>query len=260
LSLNSSKVRHQKDDSNLIFGTRAVIEAIRSGKEIDKVFIQDRLKNELIAELKKLVNDHKIPFQYVPAEKLNRLTPKNHQGVVAYISIVTYYRIEDVLPTLFEQGKVPLLLVLDRITDVRNFGAIARTAECAGADAIIIPSRGSAQVNGDAIKTSAGALHKIPVCREDNLKDTIEYLKDSGLQVVACTEKTETFYYGIDLTSPTALIMGSEEDGISGEYLKRSDQRAKIPLMGEIGSLNVSVAAGILLYEAVRQRLNTGRK
>ena len=252
-------MKHQRDDSNnLIFGTRVVIEAINAGKEIDKVFIQDRLKNELITELKKLVYDHKIPFQYVPVEKLNRLTPKNHQGVVAYISSVTYYKIEDVLPTLFEEGKVPLLIILDRITDVRNFGAIARTAECAGANAIIIPSRGAAQVNGDAIKTSAGALHKIPVCREDNLKHVIEYLKDSGLQIVACTEKTDTFYYGVDLTSPTAIIMGSEEDGISGEYLKRADHRTKIPLMGEIGSLNVSVATGIILYEAVRQRMKTG--
>lgn len=251
-------MKHQKDNSNLIFGTRAVIEAISSGKEIDKVFIQDRLRNELISELKKLVQDHQVPYQYVPVEKLNRLTPKNHQGVVAYISSVTYQKIEDILPTLFEEGKVPLLIILDRITDVRNFGAIARTAECAGANAIIIPSRGAAQVNGDAIKTSAGALHKIPVCREENLKHTIEYLKDSGVQVVACTEKTDSYYYGVDLTSPTALIMGSEEDGISGEYLRRADHRAKIPLMGEIGSLNVSVAAGIILYEAVRQRLNTG--
>lgn len=245
---------HKEKNENIIFGTRAVIEAINAGKEVDKVFIQDRLTNELISELKKLVRDHKIPFQFVPVEKLNRLTTKNHQGVVAYFSAVTYYKIEDVLPSVFEQGKVPLFIILDRITDVRNFGAIARSAECAGAHAIIIPSRGAAQVNGDAIKTSAGALHKIPVCREDNLKDTIEYLKESGVQIVACTEKTESYYYSIDLTSPTAIIMGSEEDGISGEYIRRSDHKAKIPLMGEIGSLNVSVASGIILYEAVRQR------
>lgn len=246
-----------KDDSSIIFGTRAVIEAINAGKEIDRVFIQDRLRNELANELRKLVIDHKIPYQFVPVEKLNRLTQKNHQGVVAYISVVTYYRTEDILPLVFEKGKVPLFLILDRITDVRNFGAIARSAECAGVDAIIIPSRGAAQVNGDAVKTSAGALHKIPVCREENLKTTIEYLKESGLQIVSCTEKTDSYYYDLDLTQPTAIIMGSEEDGISGEYLKRSDHKAKIPLMGEIGSLNVSVAAGVILYEAVRQRSKT---
>jgi 23S rRNA (guanosine2251-2'-O)-methyltransferase len=232
-----------------------VIEAINSGKEIDKVFIQDHLRNELANELRKLVIDNKIPYQFVPIEKLNRLTQKNHQGVVAYISVVTYYKTDDILPLVFEKGKTPLFLILDRITDVRNFGAIARSAECAGVDAIIIPSRGAAQVNGDAVKTSAGALHKIPVCREDNLKMVIDYLKESGLQVVSCTEKTDDYYYDIDLTQPTVIIMGSEEDGISGEYIKRSDFKAKIPLMGEIGSLNVSVAAGVILYEAVRQRL-----
>lgn len=249
--------KEPRDTSNLIFGTRAVIEAISSGKEIDKVFIQDRLKNELTNELRKLVVDNKIPYQFVPIEKLNRLTPKNHQGVVAFLSVVTYYKTEDILPLVFEKGKTPLFLILDRVTDVRNFGAIARSAECAGVDAIIIPSRGAAQVNGDAVKTSAGALHKIPVCREENLKHTIEYLKESGLQIVSCTEKTDSYYYDIDLTAPTVIIMGSEEDGISGEYLKRSDFKAKIPLMGEIGSLNVSVAAGVILYEAVRQRLKT---
>jgi 23S rRNA (guanosine2251-2'-O)-methyltransferase len=249
--------REPRDTSNIIFGTRAVIEAITSGKEIDKVFVQDRLKNDLTNELRKLIVDHKIPYQFVPVEKLNRLTPKNHQGVVAYLSTITYYKVEDILPMVFEKGKVPLFVILDRITDVRNFGAIARSAECAGVDAIIIPSRGAAQVNGDAVKTSAGALHKIPVCREENLKLTLDYLKDSGVQIVACTEKTDSYYYDIDLNAPTAILMGSEEDGISGEYLKRSDHKAKIPLLGEIGSLNVSVAAGIMLYEAVRQRLKS---
>lgn len=241
--------------NNLTYGIRAVIEAINAGKEVDKILIQQGLNNPLFNELKPLIRDKNIPFQYVPPEKLKRLTSQNHQGVIAYITSITYQKIEDILPGIFEQGKTPLILILDRITDVRNFGAIARSAECAGVDAIVIPSRGSAQINADAIKTSAGALHKIPVCRTDNLKATLDYLKESGLQIVACTEKTDSNYYTIDLTLPSAIIMGSEEDGVSPEYLKRSDQKAKIPLLGEIGSLNVSVATGIILYEAVKQRI-----
>jgi 23S rRNA (guanosine2251-2'-O)-methyltransferase len=248
----------KEDDKVLLFGTRAVIEAIKSDKEIDKLFLQVGLNNELFRELMPLVKERNIPFQYVPIEKLNRLTGKNHQGVVGYLSEVTYQKIEDILPTLFEQGKVPLLLVLDRITDVRNFGAISRSAECAGVNAIIIPSRGSAQVNADAIKTSAGALHKIPVCREENLKATIDYLKESGLKIVACTEKAEHYYFDRDLSTPVAILMGSEEDGISGEYLKRADELVKIPMNGQIESLNVSVATGIILFEVIRQRIKLG--
>jgi len=251
-----TKEQKQKEES-IVFGSRAVIEAIKTGKEIDKLFIQNGLRNELTGELLGLCKKNGIVFQFVPIEKLNRLTSKNHQGAVAYISTIEYYKVDEILPLLFEKGKVPLLLMLDRITDVRNFGAIARTAECSGVDAIIIPARGAAQINGDAIKTSAGALHKIPVCRENNLKEVIDYLKESGLQIIGCTEKTNDDYYKIDYTIPTAIIMGSEEDGISGEYLKRCDARAKIPLMGEIGSLNVSVATGVILYEAVKQRLNS---
>jgi len=249
-----NKENHSFAKPTLLFGTRAVIEAVKAGKEIDKLLMQSGLNNELSNELKTLIRDFNIPFQYVPAEKLNRVTGKNHQGVIAYISEITYQNIENIVPGIFEEGKVPLLLILDRITDVRNFGAIARSAECAGVNAIIIPSKGAAQVNGDAIKTSAGALHKIPVCRSENLKNTIDYLKSSGISIVSCTEKTDSYYYDLDLTLPVAIIMGSEEDGISGEYLKRSDFKAKIPLMGEIGSLNVSVASGIILYEALRQR------
>jgi len=245
----------QKENKNiLLFGIRPVIEAITSGKEIDKIFIQTGLSGELSGELRKLIHELKLPFQYVPAEKLNRLTSRNHQGIIAYLSLVTYQNIENILPSVFEQGKNPLVLVLDRITDVRNFGAISRSAECAGVDAIIIPARGAAQINGDAIKTSAGALHKIPVCRSENLKQTIEFLKESGLQVVACTEKTGVLYHTADFSLPTALVMGSEEDGISEENLRLADLQIKIPVLGEIQSLNVSVAAGIVLYEAVRQR------
>lgn len=243
----------------MVYGIRAVAEAINAGKEIDRLFIQQGIKSELFAELRQLLVKHNIPYQHVPAEKINRLAgDRNHQGVVATISEVTFYHIEDVLPAIFEKGETPLLLVLDRITDVRNFGAIARTAECAGVHAIIIPARGAAQVNADAMKTSAGALHKIPVCREHNLKETLAYLHESGLRLVACTEKCDSFYYEADLTGPLAIIMGSEEDGISEEYLKRCDVRAKIPLAGEIGSLNVSVAAGIILYDVVRQHKLAG--
>ena len=241
----------------MLFGMRPIIEAINAGKELDKIFIQTGLTGELWFELKKLIQKYTIPFQLVPVEKLNRLTSKNHQGIIAYVSLVTYQSVENILPSLFEQGKIPLILVLDRITDVRNFGAIARSAECAGVDAIVIPSRGAAQVNGDAIKTSAGALHQIPVCRSENLKQTLDFLKNSGLQLVACTENANKEYYEANFTLPTAIIMGSEEDGISEEYLKRSDAKVKIPLFGKIESLNVSVATGVVLYEVVRQRMKS---
>lgn len=245
----------KKENDSLIFGLRPVIEAIHAGKEVERLFVQSGLKNELATELMSLLKKNNVPFQYVPIEKLNRLTSKNHQGVVGYISSVVYQKIQDVLPLIFESGKTPLLLILDRITDVRNFGAIARTAECSGVHAIIIPSRGAAQINADAMKTSTGALHTIPVCRENSLKETIHFLRESGLQVIACTEKTKDMYYQHDYTLPVAIIMGSEEDGVSPEYLKLVDEQAKIPLLGQISSLNVSVATGVVLYEAVRQRL-----
>ncbi len=239
----------------MIYGIHAVTEAIRAGKEIDKLFLQEGLKSDLSSELRRLTKENNILYVMVPAQKLNRIAAgKNHQGCVAFLSSVSYSKIEDLLPTIFEAGRTPLILILDRITDVRNFGAIARSAECAGVDAIIIPTRGSAQVNGDAIKTSAGALHSIPVCREDNLKVTLDYLKDSGLRIASCTEKGSTPHYSTDLSGPLAIVMGSEEDGISTEYLKRSDVRVQIPMRGKISSLNVSVATGIILFEVLRQR------
>ena len=242
------------EEENLIFGTRAVIEALRAGKEIDKILIQRGLSNDLFRELKNYLKDNPVPFQFVPIEKLKKITNKNHQGVIAILSTISYSRTEDLLQHVFEKGKTPLILVLDRVTDVRNFGAIARSAECAGVDFIVIPSRGSAQINADAIKTSAGALHRIPVCREDNLKDTLEFLHASGLSIVACHEKTDSMIYDVDLKKPLAVVMGSEENGISAEYLKRCDTAAKIPMLGNIASLNVSVATGIFLYEVLRQR------
>lgn len=249
---------HKADKSDalkLIFGIRPIIEAIRSGKEIEKIFFQQNTGSKLMSELNDEIKKFKIPFQFVPAEKLNHLIKsRNHQGVVAMLSPVTYRDIEDIIPTVFERGDIPLVIILDRVTDVRNFGAISRGAECAGVHALIIPSRGGAQINSDAIKTSAGALYQIPICRSENLKQTCDFLKKSGLQIIACTEKTDTTIYDTDFSLPTAIILGSEEDGISDEYLRVSDAKAKIPLFGKIESLNVSVSAGITLYEVVRQR------
>ena len=245
---------NQEEEKNFIFGIRAIIEAVEAGKTIDKLFIQKGLHNDLFAELWKLVRLKRINYKHVPLEKINRLTRKNHQGVFAFISPIDFHNIEDVVPALYEEGKNPLILVLDRITDVRNFGAIARTAECAGVDTILIPEQNAAAINADAIKTSAGALHNITVCRTWNLKLSLQFLKDSGIQLVACTEKTQDNMYKPDYTPPTAIIMGSEEDGVSPESLKMCDARAKIPMNGKIASLNVSVATGVILYEVIRQR------
>lgn len=258
MNTNSFKRRRDNEshESNqMVFGIRAIIEAIKSGKEIENLYLQRGLTGGIILELRSLINEHEIGFQLVPVEKLNRLTPKNHQGAVAFISPISYDKIENIIPAIYEKGEVPLVLILDGITDVRNFGAIARTAECAGVHALIVPSKGSAQINPDAIKTSAGALYKIPVCRHDSLFKTAKFLQESGLQLVACTEKTNDYLYQPDYTAPTAIVMGSEENGISTELIRIADHLAKIPMFGEIESLNVSVSAGILLYEAVRQKI-----
>ncbi|QEM04098.1 23S rRNA (guanosine(2251)-2'-O)-methyltransferase RlmB [Mucilaginibacter rubeus] len=246
--------RPQRESNQMVFGIRAVVEAIRSGKEIEALFIQRGIGGGLIQELKELMNEYQITAQQVPVEKLNRITQKNHQGVIAVISPIVYQKIENIIPEVFEKGETPLILVLDSITDVRNMGAIARTAECAGVHAIVIPAKGSAQINPDAIKTSAGALYKIPVCRHDNFMQTVRFLQESGLQLVCCTEKTQDNIYTPDYTGPTAIVMGSEEDGIRNEIIRISDHLAKIPMFGEIESLNVSVSTGVILYEAIRQR------
>ncbi len=238
----------------IIFGIRAIIEAVKAGKEIDKVLVRKGLRNSLFMQLNALLQENEIPVQNVPIEKLNRITSKNHQGTIAFVSAITYNNIEDIIPLLYEEGKVPLILILDRITDVRNLGAISRTVECSGADAIVIPARGSAQINSEAVKTSAGALNIVPVCRAFNLKDTIDFLKESGLQIVSASEKTNINYTEVDYTKPTAIIMGSEDRGISDEYLKRTDHQVSIPIIGKIESLNVSVATAVMLYEVVRQR------
>lgn len=242
----------EKDE--YIFGTRAVIEAINTGKNIEKVFIKTGLNNELYQQLISLIKENEIAFQFVPLEKINRITRKNHQGVLAFISPIEFTSIEMLLPVLFEKGREPLLLILDQITDVRNFGAIVRSAECAGVDAVIIPEKGMARIGADAIKTSAGALHHVPVCKVSNLFRTIQFLKESGIQIVAATEKANKIYTQGNFKIPLAIVLGSEESGISQSILNIADQQLKIPLFGKIESLNVSVSAALMIYEAVRQR------
>jgi len=239
----------------MVFGIRAIIETINSENEIDKLFIQKGLSNPLIKELIQTAKKFNVPIAQVPGEKLNRFTRKNHQGAVAFVSAVKYASLDNIIDQCYQKGKEPFILILDRVTDVRNFGAIARTAECAGVDAIVVPTRGSAAVNSDAMKTSAGALNYLPICRTENLKITIDFLKNSGIQIIACTEKTDQSIYDVDYTNPVAIMLGSEEDGISGEYLKLADQKGKIPMIGNIDSLNVSVSAAVAIYEAVRQKL-----
>ena len=238
----------------LIFGIRAVIEAVEAGKDIDKVLVKRELSGELFNELQQLLRRYEIPMQRVPVERIDRITGKNHQGVIAFVASVTYQKLENIIPLLYEEGKNPFILVLDGLTDVRNFGAIARTCEVAGVDAIVIPARGSVSVNADAMKTSAGALHTIPVCRENNLKEAIIFLKNSGIKVVAATEKAATTYTKCDMSVPVALIMGSEDVGISVENIRICDELVKLPQYGNIQSLNVSVAAGVIIYEVLRQR------
>ena len=250
-SENESK--NEKED--FIFGLRPVMEAIEAGKTIDKIFVQGGLQGDIYSELKKLLKKYNIRPNTVPVEKLNRFTRKNHQGVVAFISEIPFYKIEDILPQIFEEGKTPFLLILDRLTDVRNFGAIARTAECVGIDAIVIPDKGAAPINSDAIKTSAGALYNVKICKENNLAHVVDFLQQSGVTVFAATEKAEKLIYNVDFSEPCAIVMGNEETGISKEVLHHADEKIKLPITGKTQSLNVSVACGAILYEAVRQKM-----
>jgi 23S rRNA (guanosine2251-2'-O)-methyltransferase len=242
------------DAKDMIYGTRAVMEALLAGRTIDKILMQKGLTGDNAQELIQKARSLGIPLQTVPAEKLGRLTRKNHQGVICFLTSATIASLPHLIARAYEEGRHPFFLILDRVTDVRNFGAIARTAECAGADALVISERGNAPLSADAMKTSSGALNHLPVCRERDLRDACRTLKESGIQIVACTEKGTGTLFGVDLTRPTALLLGSEEDGISNELLREADVLARIPMRGSIGSLNVSVAAGIALYEVVRQQ------
>ncbi len=239
------------EPEGMVFGIQSVLETIRSGQEIDRLYMQKGLSNP---ELQQLAFSSKLTIQRVPPEKLDRLTRKNHQGVICFISAIRYVKLSNVIAEVHEEGSVPFFLLLDRITDVRNFGAIARTAECAGIQTIVVPGRKSALINADAMKTSSGALNYLSVCREYDLADTVQYLQQSGIRVVAVTEKAKHNLYTADLTGPIAFILGSEDDGITPELIEMADESVKIPLLGQVGSLNVSVATGVVLYEAVRQR------
>ncbi|MBK9390595.1 MAG: 23S rRNA (guanosine(2251)-2'-O)-methyltransferase RlmB [Bacteroidetes bacterium] len=241
-------------ESECIFGIRTVIEAIKAGKQIDRLLIKQGLQGALYHELMTEVKKYNIVFQIVPLERIELVTRKNHQGVLAWLSPVEFQLITNLLPMLYETGEDPLIIALDGVSDVRNFGAIVRTAECLGAHAIVIPEKGSARINDDAVKTSAGALHTFPVCREKSIVRTIEYLKESGLKVICAGEKSGKVVSEVSLKGPTVLIMGSEDKGISRELLALADHQVRIPMSGTIESLNVSVAAGILLYEIIRQR------
>ncbi len=252
-STSTYKTRRPKE-KEMIFGIRAVIEAIDAGKVLDKILLRRDMSSTLAKELLKRLMGTTTPVQKVPVEKLNQFTDKNHQGVIAFLSPIDFHRVEDIVPALYEEGKVPFLVVLDGITDMRNFGAIARTCVCAGADALIIPARGGVSINGDAIKTSAGALHHLPVCKVENMQNTLDFLRESGLSLVAATEHATKNYTEADMRQPLAIVMGSEDTGIFPENLRRCNEQVRIPMTATIESLNVSVAAGVILYEVVRQR------
>lgn len=247
------------DKSQVVFGIRAVIEAIESGKQVDKVLMKKDLGGELARELLSVTREYNVPVQRVPVERINKVTRKNHQGVIAFMAAVDYYHVDDIVPALYDEGINPLVVVLDGVTDVRNFGAIARTCECAGVNCIVIPERNSVSVNADAVKTSAGALNYLPVCRERNLVKAVQYLRDSGFKVMGASEKTDLNYTKADFTGPVAIVLGAEDTGISTDMLKLCDTLVAIPEFGQINSLNVSVAGGIMIYEVVRQRLNDGQ-
>ncbi|MDR1154906.1 MAG: 23S rRNA (guanosine(2251)-2'-O)-methyltransferase RlmB [Bacteroidales bacterium] len=237
----------------MIFGLHPLMEAIDAGREISKVLLRKGLAGDMYRELLVSLRKHDIPSQVVPVEKLNRITRKNHQGVIAFVSPVEYVRIENLIPSLFENGENPFIIICEGITDTRNAGAIARTAECAGAHAILLPTKGSAMISADAVKTSAGALNHIAVCRTDNLRSTLVFLKNSGLKIIAATEKARDIYHQVDLTGPAALLLGAEDAGIPAEYLRMADVAVKIPVKGHVSSLNVSAAAAVLMYEMVKQ-------
>jgi 23S rRNA (guanosine2251-2'-O)-methyltransferase len=253
---NRSYDTRRPPEKEMIFGIRAIIEAIDAGKTLDKIMLRRDMTSTIGKELLQKLQGTTTPVQKVPVEKLNQYTDKNHQGAIAFLSPIEFYNIETLVPTLFEEGKTPLLMVLDGVTDVRNFGAIARTCACAGADALVIGTHGSVAINGDAVKTSAGALHSLPVCKVENMQNCLQYLRDSGFHIVAATEHATCNYTEVDMTAPIAIVMGSEDKGIYERNLRICSHQVRIPMSGVIESLNVSVAAGVMLYEVVRQRGN----
>ncbi|MDE6339240.1 MAG: 23S rRNA (guanosine(2251)-2'-O)-methyltransferase RlmB [Muribaculaceae bacterium] len=242
------------EKSDYIFGIRAIIEAIEAGKCIDKVLVRRDFTGDLARELYAKIKEYGLVMQRVPVEKLNRITMKNHQGAIALLSPVEYQKLENLVPLFYEEGRNPLVVVLDGLTDTRNFGAIGRTAACAGVDAIVIPERNSVSVTPDAVKTSAGGLFYVPVCREKDTLSAVKFLKDNGYHIVGATEKGAAPYTKADYTGPVAIVMGSEDLGISDGVIRSCDELAAIPIVGKIESLNVSVAAGVMIYEALRQR------
>ena len=248
------------DNTQFIYGIHAVLEAIDAGKDIDKIFLSKTLNDETAREISDRARMLRVPLQRVPVQKIDRITRRNHQGVLAMMAAVTYYRVEDLVPQLFDEGENPFIVVLDGVTDVRNFGAVARTCECAGVSAIVIPDRESVSVNADAVKTSAGALNYLPVCREHNLVNAVKLLRDSGFKIVGTSDKQQLPYTQADYTGPVAIVLGAEDKGISPEIMKLCDTQVLIPEFGHINSLNVSVAGGIMIYEVVRQRLNDNQE
>lgn len=248
------------DKNQYIYGIHAVLEAIDAGKDIDKIFLSKTLNNETAQEISNRARALRVPVQRVPVQKIDRITRRNHQGVLALMSAVTYYHLEDMVPQMFDDGENPFIVVLDGVTDVRNFGAVARTCECAGVSDIVIPDRESVSANADAVKTSAGALNYLPVCREHNLVNAVKLLRDSGFRVVGTSDKSKTSYTSADYTGPVAIVLGAEDKGISPEIMKLCDTQVYIPEFGHINSLNVSVAGGIMIYEVVRQRLNDNQE
>jgi 23S rRNA (guanosine2251-2'-O)-methyltransferase len=241
-------------ESDCIFGLRPVIEAIKAGRQIDRLLVRQGLQGALYHELMTEVRNHNIVYQIVPVERIELVTRKNHQGVLAWLSVIEYQNISNLLPIVFEKGEDPLIIALDGVSDVRNFGAIVRSAGCLGAHAVLIPEKGSARITSDAVKASAGALHSVPVCRERSIVRSIGFLRDSGLKVICAVERSGKTASKTDLTGPAVLVIGSEDKGISRELTALADHLVKIPMTGSIGSLNVSVAAGILIYEITRQR------
>ena len=242
-------------ETTRIFGIRAVIEAIESGKSIEKIFIQKGLSGSLFQELNKHLKEGNFNISYVPVEKLNKLSKGNHQGVVANISPVSFVSLEKLVENTQSSSTLPLFLLLDGLTDVRNFGAIIRTAECCGVTGIIIQEKGSAPINADAVKTSAGAVFRVPICKVNHILDAVFHLQTYDIKVIAATEKTNETVYDLNLNQPIGIVMGNEAKGVSNSILKSVDHKAKLPMLGNIASLNVSVACGAFLYEAVRQRL-----